>query len=123
MTATLFCASFDINPFNLRSIISKNGRMDSNLIESIPYTSIIWLMELNPPMIFLYLQIRLENTSTIAGKDLKANVSAVLISTEIVFLVKKDWCGSTVFSVDDLILLAVFTCLNWLVFFLYEEKS
>jgi hypothetical protein len=40
-------------------------------------------------MIFLYLQIRLENTS-IAGKDLKANLSAVLISTEIVFLVKKD---------------------------------
>jgi hypothetical protein len=47
-------------------------------------------MELNPPKIFLYLQIRLENTSPIEGKDLKANVSAVLISTEIVFLVKKD---------------------------------
>ena len=42
-------------------------------------------MELNPPKIFLYLQIRLENTSPIVRKDLKANVLAVLITTEIVF--------------------------------------
>ena len=47
-------------------------------------------MELNPPRIFLYLQSLLENTSPIAGKDLKANVSAVLISTENVFLIKKN---------------------------------
>ena len=47
-------------------------------------------MELNPPRIFLYLQSLLENTSPIAGKDLKANVLAELISTEIVFLVIKD---------------------------------
>ena len=69
-------------------------------------------MELNPPRIFLYLQILLENTSPITGKDLKANVSEELISTEIVFLVIKDCCGSTVFSTYDLILLDVFTCLN-----------